>query len=219
MKNKEDPEVRDRIHTFSDLKKHGNYPLDLSFPFKREGLENYIKNSEDIPGSVRKASSVFYVSDPKGLSDDDLIKFSNSYDLILRDATKTYKSLTFYKLSNANFSIINSYSNQLKEFEWKTTNSFYLGETKNQDFELSSEGVDKNSIFMTNEKLEDVIRNFNNANSLSLENTKSIPTVIFLLKCFDVVHCYGLEYGSVDEDNISFGMHFEGLITLKSLYH
>jgi len=211
MKNKEDPSIRNRIHTFKDLKKQGNYPIDRNFCFEREGIENYVKNSEDIPGSVKKASSVFYISDPDGLSNDKLTKVSNSYDLIIRDVTKDYRSLSFEDLSNANFSIFNSYSSLVEEFEPQATHTSWLSKSPR---EISTESV----LYESNETFDNLLNDFINRNSLSLKSADSIPVVVFLLKCFDVVHCYGLESGSKAEDHATFGMHFLGLITLKDLY-
>jgi len=211
MENKENPSIRNRIHTFKDLKKQGNYPIDRNFCFEREGIENFIQNNKNIPKCIKKASSVFYIFDPGGLSSDELTKASNSYDLIIRDATKDYRPLSFEELPNANYSIFNSYSSLAEEFEPQATHTFCLSKSP---CGISAE----NSLYESNETFDNLLTDFINRNSLSLKSVDSIPVVVFLLKCFDVVHCHGLEFGSKAEDHATFGMHFLGLITLKDLY-
>ena len=212
MKNKEDPSVRNKIHRFKDLKKQKNFPLDLNFSFGREGVENVIHNNENIPKQVKKASSVFYISDPEGLSQDELNKASNCYDLIIRDASKDYSSFSLGRLDNTWISIFNSYSNLEENFKSQTSHTFWLGKTSPPEI------PDDCEVYESNETFSALLKDFTNRNSLSLKRTNTISTLVFLLKCFDVVHCYGLDYGSKAEDHAVFGMHFLGLITLKSLY-
>ncbi len=212
MKNKEDPSVRNRIHRFKDLKKQKNFPLDHNFSYEREDIEKFIQNNKDIPEQVKKVSSVFYISDPEGLSADELEKASSSYDLIIRDASKDYSSFSFGDFGNASYSIFNSYSSLEENFKLQTSHTLWLG--KRSPPEISEDC----NVYESNERFSALLKDFTNRSSLSLKRTNTISAVVFLLKCFDVVHCYGLNYGSKAEDHAIFGLHFLGLITLKDLY-
>lgn len=213
MKNKEDPGVRNRIHNFADLKKNGNLPLDLSFSFERSGIKNLIENDEAIPHQLSEKYSVIYVNDPSGLDKKD---FGN-YDAVFRNASKTYHE----SFSTKSFAVFNKYGNdQLEDLTDKNLDDvFYLGPVDDKErSEFLITYLNQCNTYLSNKDFQSCINNFLNLHSLKMGDVKVLIPVLFLLKSFDVVHCYGLEYGSQVEDDLIFALHFTGYITLKDLY-
>lgn len=216
MINKEDSEIRNKIHDLADRNKAASnreFPLDTSLDYSRESIFR-VFNSDNGSVDEFEESSVAVVCDENELVGKGLGKDIDSYDMVIRVGMRKNDFEEFHVGGLTDLQILHKnefiFQNIISEADVIVDDN----EVPDVFYEVLE---DETQLYLLTDEFVKFVNDFKDIHGLN-EIPDYLFSVLLSLKLFDVVHFFGLDPYDVELEDLIFSFHFKGFISLKDLY-